>query len=98
MMALTYTAGRSGKVVMTADLIPLPLSKDDLRALILPLLEDDDVPEDSENLIDYGLDSVRMMALAARWRQVHGDIDFVSLAKNPTIDGWWTLLSREPAQ
>ena len=97
MMALTYTAGRSGKVVMTADLMPLPLSKEDLRALVLPLLEDDDVPEDNENLIDYGLDSVRMMALAARWRQAHGDIDFVSLAKNPTIDGWWALLSREPA-
>jgi bifunctional isochorismate lyase/aryl carrier protein len=94
----TATDGRSGKVVMTADLMPLPLSKDDLRALILPLLEDDDVPEDDENLIDYGLDSVRVMALAARWRQVHGDIDFVSLAKNPSIDGWWALLSREPAQ
>ncbi|MEZ3500168.1 isochorismatase family protein [Pantoea sp. KPR_PJ] len=98
MMALTYTAGRSGKVVMTADLMPLPLSKEALRALVLPLLEDDDVPEDDENLIDYGLDSVRMMALAARWRQVHGDIDFVSLARNPTINGWWALLSREPAR
>ncbi|PHP94211.1 isochorismatase [Pantoea agglomerans] len=98
MMALTYTAGRSGKVVMTADLMPVPLSKDDLRALILPLLEDDDVPEDDENLIDYGLDSVRVMALAARWRQVHRDIDFVSLAKNPSIDGWWALLAREPAK
>lgn len=97
LMALTYTAGRSGKVVMTADLMPLPMSKDDLRALILPLLEDDDRPEDDENLIDYGLDSVRMMALAARWRQVHGDIDFIRLAKNPTIDAWWELLSREPA-
>jgi bifunctional isochorismate lyase/aryl carrier protein len=36
-----------------------------------------------------------MMALAARWRKVHSDIDFVMLAKNPTIDAWWTLLSRE---
>ncbi|MDT0177083.1 isochorismatase family protein [Enterobacter sp. BRE11] len=97
MMALTYTAGRSGKVVMTADVMTLPLSKEELRALVLPLLEDDDVPEDDENLIDYGLDSVRMMALAARWRQAHDDIDFVSLAKNPTINGWWALLSREPA-
>ncbi|HGH0690222.1 hypothetical protein SL617_30555, partial [Klebsiella michiganensis] len=26
---------------------------------------------------------------------VHGDIDFVMLAKNPTIDAWWALLSRE---
>ncbi|WP_252368065.1 hypothetical protein, partial [Escherichia coli] len=23
------------------------------------------------------------------------DIDFVMLAKNPTIDAWWKLLSRE---
>ena len=52
-------------------------------------------PLDDENLIDYGLDSVRMMALAARWRKVHGDIDFVMLAKNPTIDAWWALLTRE---
>ncbi|WP_224775004.1 hypothetical protein, partial [Citrobacter freundii] len=25
----------------------------------------------------------------------HGDIDFVMLAKKPTIDAWWALLSRE---
>lgn len=96
MMALTYTAGRSGRVVMTRDLMPLPLNKAELRAMILPLLEDDDQPEDDDNLIDYGLDSVRVMTLAARWRQVHADIDFVSLAKDPSINGWWTLLTREP--
>lgn len=96
MMALTYTAGRSGRVVMTRELMPLPLNKAELRAMILPLLEDDDQPEDDDNLIDYGLDSVRVMTLAARWRQVHADIDFVSLAKDPSINGWWALLTREP--
>ncbi|WP_456308916.1 isochorismatase family protein [Serratia proteamaculans] len=97
MMSLTYTAGRSGRVVMTETLLPLPQSKEQLRAVVLPLLdEDSDDLLDSENLVDYGLDSVRMMALAARWRQVHSDIDFIALAKNPSIDGWWALLSREP--
>ncbi len=97
LMALNYTAGRTGRVVLTRDLLPqaLPASKAALRALILPLLDESDVPEDDENLIDYGLDSVRMMALAARWRKVHGDIDFVMLAKNPSVDAWWALLSRE---
>ncbi len=94
MLALTYTAGRSGKVVMTDDLILLPASKQALRELILPLLEDDDIPEDDENLIDYGLDSVRMMALAARWRQAIPSMDFVMLAKTPTFDAWWALLAR----
>ena len=70
-------------------------SKAALREVILPLLDESDEPFDDDNLNDYGLDSVRMMALAARWRKVHGDIDFVMLAKNPTIDAWWKLLSRE---
>lgn len=95
LMSLKYVAGRSGRVVMTEALLLVPASKAALRALILPLLDESDEPYDDENLIDYGLDSVRMMALAARWRKVHGDIDFVMLAKNPTIDAWWTLLSRE---
>ena len=101
LMALNYVAGRAGRVVMTAGLLPaaepdVPQSKAALRALILPLLDESDEPEDDENLIDYGLDSVRMMALAARWRKAHGDIDFVMLAKKPTLDAWWALLSREP--
>ena len=95
LMALNYVAGRSGRVVMTEDLLPVLVSKAALRAVVLPLLDESDEPMDDENLIDYGLDSVRMMALAARWRKVHGDIDFVMLAKNPTIDAWWALLSRE---
>ncbi|MEG1212431.1 MAG: isochorismatase [Leclercia sp.] len=96
LMSLNYVAGRSGRVVMTDELLPsVPASKAALRAVILPLLDESDEPMDDENLIDYGLDSVRMMALAARWRKVHGDIDFVMLAKNPTLDAWWALLSRE---
>ncbi|MFU0874076.1 isochorismatase family protein [Kluyvera sichuanensis] len=96
LMSLKYVAGRSGRVVMTDELLPsVPTSKAALRALVLPLLDESDEPLDDDNLIDYGLDSVRMMALAARWRKVHGDIDFVMLAKNPSIDAWWALLSRE---
>jgi len=96
LMSLNYVAGRTGRVVMTDELLPsVPASKEALRAVILPLLDESDEPMDDENLIDYGLDSVRMMALAARWRKVHGDIDFVMLAKNPTLDAWWALLSRE---
>ncbi|MRS15444.1 isochorismatase family protein [Enterobacteriaceae bacterium RIT691] len=95
LMSLKYVAGRSGRVVLTEELLPLPASKAALRALILPLLDESDEPMDDENLIDYGLDSVRMMTLAAHWRKVHTDIDFVMLAKNPTLDAWWALLSRE---
>ncbi|MDR2287582.1 MAG: phosphopantetheine-binding protein, partial [Serratia marcescens] len=65
---------------------------------ILPLLDEDseDMGND-ENLIDYGLDSVRIMELATRWRKIRSDIDFIALARNPTIDSWWALLSEEKA-
>ncbi len=94
LMALNYIAGCAGRVITAGELMPVPVSKAHLRAAILPLLDESDVPADDENLIDYGLDSVRLMALAARWRKVYDDIDFVMLAKEPTIDAWWALLSR----
>ncbi|MGN2497907.1 isochorismatase family protein [Serratia nevei] len=100
LMALRYTAGRCGRVVTTASLLPTAgiASIDALRQQILPLLDEDseDMGND-ENLIDYGLDSVRIMELATRWRKIRGDIDFIALARNPTIDSWWALLSEEKA-
>ncbi|MDE5235378.1 isochorismatase [Serratia marcescens] len=100
LMALRYTAGRCGRVVTTASLLPAAgiASIDALRQQILPLLDEDseDMGND-ENLIDYGLDSVRIMELATRWRKIRGDIDFIALARNPTIDSWLALLSEEKA-
>ncbi|CAI1037798.1 isochorismatase [Serratia marcescens] len=100
LMALRYTAGRCGRVVTTASLLPAAgiASIDALRQQILPLLDEDseDMGND-ENLIDYGLDSVRIMELATRWRKIRSDIDFIALARNPTIDSWWALLSEEKA-
>ena len=94
LMALRYTAGRCGRVVTTADLLPGIASIDALRQQIIPLLDEDseDIGND-ENLIDYGLDSVRIMELATRWRKIRADIDFIALAKSPTLDSWWALLT-----
>ncbi|MBC3379705.1 isochorismatase [Serratia fonticola] len=94
LMALRYTAGRCGRVVTTAALLSGIASIDVLRQQIIPLLDEDseDIGND-ENLIDYGLDSVRIMELATRWRKIREDIDFIALAKSPTIDSWWALLS-----
>ncbi|MGI5452418.1 phosphopantetheine-binding protein [Streptomyces sp. CA-249302] len=51
-----------------------------------------DIPVD-QNLLDHGLDSVRIMALLERWRREHGArADFADLAERPAIDAWAALL------
>ncbi|MFF8618581.1 phosphopantetheine-binding protein [Streptomyces sp. NPDC015350] len=52
----------------------------------------EDIPDD-ENLVDYGLDSIRLMALVGRWREAHGiDIAVADLAERPAVETWAELL------
>ncbi|WP_432253563.1 phosphopantetheine-binding protein [Streptomyces sp. HNM1019] len=51
-----------------------------------------DIPVD-ENLVDYGLDSVRIMTLLERWRRDHGaTVSFVDLAEEPAVESWARIL------
>jgi len=96
LMALRYCSGCCGRVVMTEDIASRKIgSKQALRQQIMPLLEAEcGEPQDNENLIDYGLDSLRIMQLASRWHGQNPQINFVALAKNPTIESWWNLLAQ----
>ncbi|SCX02838.1 mycobactin phenyloxazoline synthetase [Mycolicibacterium fluoranthenivorans] len=44
------------------------------------------------DLVSQGLDSIRMMSLAGRWRKKGLDIDFASLAAEPSVRAWAELL------
>ncbi|WP_234436963.1 phosphopantetheine-binding protein [Streptomyces maremycinicus] len=51
-----------------------------------------DVPVD-ENLLDLGMDSVRIMTLLERWRREHAvTADFADLAERPAVEAWAALL------
>ncbi|AZS70377.1 isochorismatase [Streptomyces lydicus] len=72
----------------------MALTLEQIRRDVADSLGEDptDIPLD-ENLVDYGLDSVRIMALVERWRREHGvDVGFVDLAERPAIDAWAPLL------
>ncbi|MFD7749296.1 phosphopantetheine-binding protein [Streptomyces sp. NPDC059698] len=65
-----------------------------LRADVADILGEDpeEIPVD-ENLVDYGLDSVRLMSLAAGWRRDHGvTVEFADLAERPALESWAPLL------
>ncbi|RDI50179.1 phosphopantetheine-binding protein [Nocardia mexicana] len=46
------------------------------------------------NLLDAGLDSVRIMSLVEKWRSAgHEHIDFPTLASDPVLGSWLDVLS-----
>ncbi|WP_411145676.1 phosphopantetheine-binding protein [Streptomyces sp. x-80] len=76
----------------------MALTLQQIRADVAETLGEDpaDIPDD-ENLVDYGLDSIRIMSLIGRWRRDHGiEATFVDLAERPAIDAWAALLGVAP--
>ncbi|MFR9795053.1 phosphopantetheine-binding protein [Streptomyces sp. MS06] len=72
----------------------MALSLEQIRADVADCLGEDpaDVPLD-EDLVDHGLDSVRVMTLLERWRREHGvTADFADLAEQPAVRAWALLL------
>lgn len=48
-----------------------------------------------DNLMEWGLDSMRAMTLAARWRQAGANIEFADMAVEPTLEHWWAIIQRQ---
>ncbi|MGA8942616.1 MAG: isochorismatase family protein [Thermoactinomyces sp.] len=48
---------------------------------------------DHEDLINRGLDSIRIMSLVENWRRAGAEVNFMVLAEQPTLSSWWKLLS-----
>lgn len=47
-----------------------------------------------ENLVDYGLDSIRLMRLAERWSVGGARVGFEDLADMPELEHWWETVTR----
>ncbi|ORW09558.1 non-ribosomal peptide synthetase [Mycobacterium kyorinense] len=69
------------------------ISREEIRATVAAQLDcaAEDVA-DHDDLIQLGLNSIRMMALAGGWRKQGADITFAQLAANPTVESWHDLL------
>jgi mycobactin phenyloxazoline synthetase len=70
------------------------ISREEIRAAVAAQLDCTaaDVA-DHDDLIQLGLNSIRMMALAGGWRKRGADITFAQLAANPTVESWHDLLA-----
>ncbi|WP_275124675.1 phosphopantetheine-binding protein [Streptomyces sp. ICBB 8177] len=66
-----------------------------MRADVAVVLGDrpEDVPLD-EDLVDHGLDSIRLMTLVERWREEGAAVSATDLADRATVRAWAGVLAR----
>ncbi|WP_175731033.1 isochorismatase family protein [Burkholderia ambifaria] len=100
-MALDYVAGRCGMAVTTdalAGVAPADDSAPMLFAIAAQVARSLRIPaadlREHDNLVDCGLDSIRMMTLVEQWRAQGYDVTFVQLAEQPTLGAWTQVLQR----
>lgn len=78
----------------------VPFTRDTLRADVAELIgEEPEAIGYDDNLIDLGLDSMRLMNLLLLWQEKGLDLEFSELAEGFTIDAWWAAIEarRAPA-
>lgn len=49
---------------------------------------------DDDNLIDLGLDSMRVLGLVLGWGNTGIALEFSHLAEHATLAGWWGVVQR----
>ncbi len=70
------------------------ITRDEIRAAVADQLGvDSGAVADHDDLIQLGLDSIRTMKLAGRWRKRGKDVNFARLAAEPTVESWHALLA-----
>lgn len=49
---------------------------------------------DDDDLMELGLDSIRLMSLTVRWANAGAHLSFADLAERPELGRWWSLAHR----
>ncbi|MFJ2609166.1 MULTISPECIES: phosphopantetheine-binding protein [unclassified Streptomyces] len=77
----------------TAAHASAPLTRETLLTDIAEVLDEDpgNIGWD-DDLLDVGLDSIRLMHLTVRWRAAGVDIALLDLATETTPRAWWDLI------
>ncbi len=107
-MALHYVAQRCGRAVTTEALLSAMPARGTTHALPASLaalveqithslqLSPGELGAD-DHLLDWGLDSIRLMSFVEAWRAAGRDLSFVQLAEAPSPAAWWAVLQSAPA-
>ena len=68
------------------------ISFDELKKLIVSNIEGADDVSGDQNLIELGLNSLKIMRFAAKWKKQGINVTFSQLMKDPCLDSWYKLI------
>lgn len=93
-LALKYVSSRCGQVVDTESVVgqvATVITRPWLEQKVQQLIEEDEL-DPEENLILYGLDSLRIMQFSSELKAQGINISFEELGRTPTLSNWWSLV------
>ena len=76
----------------TQALLTLEQMRIDIARLV------NEAPEEldhDDNLLDWGLDSMRIFNVSVEWNKTGLELRFADLAETPTLNGWWEIVQRQ---
>ncbi|AVL70585.1 MULTISPECIES: phosphopantetheine-binding protein [Oligella] len=68
------------------------LTLEELTQYVQEIMAYENSLDPNENLIIYGLDSIRIMQIATYLKQKGITIEYLELAKAPILNEWWQLI------
>lgn len=92
----TYAQGQIQDPVQDRTAAPLTLEqmRIDIAQLVNEAPEELDV---EDNLLDWGLDSMRIFNVSVAWNKTGIELRFADLAEAPTLAAWWQIVQRQQA-
>ncbi|WP_028647578.1 phosphopantetheine-binding protein [Nocardiopsis sp. CNT312] len=84
-MSQDHNAGSAREGELTAELVR--------EHVATTLGESPESIGDTDNLLDQGMDSIRLMSLVEIWRGYGVETDFIALAEDATLQAWQRLLT-----
>ncbi|MFT3719665.1 phosphopantetheine-binding protein [Pseudorhodoferax sp.] len=75
------------------------LTLERMRADVARMLRED--PEAiglDDNLMDWGLDSMRLLNLVLAWNEAGLQLDLSEIGAETTLNGWWRLVQQRQGQ
>ena len=76
----------------------MTITLEQMRADVAAIIHEDPAEIGlDDNLMDYGLDSMRLMNLILAWQEAGVDLDFGEFAEEFSLNGWWRAIQAKRA-